>query len=603
MFAAVAHFTPFVVRLVLQHAHVTPGFQPAAGFLAGVFRDPRETPRRSPPAFLSCAARYVRMPNMQLPARIGKYELQEFLGGGMSHVYRARDTVIGRTVAVKILTEAGCQDAEAKARFLAEARMAGNISHDNILGIYDFGEDHQHRPFMVMEYLQGEDLGHAIKAGHTGELRDKLKMALQIARALEYTHSRKIIHRDIKPDNVHVGANGVVKLMDFGIAKTESLQMTRAGYVLGTPYYMAPEQVTGQGVTAQVDVYAFGVLLYELLTGVKPVAGETVERIFYSILNETIDVSPLRQAGVPESVCDIVTRCTLKDPAARPQGFGPVCASLESILAEIDAPTTQLPGIVQPRPAPARPAWLLPVVLLVVLGLGLGLYFAVRPRQLAPFIEAKSGRMVLVPAGLFLYGKEKKPSPLLPAFYIDRTEVTNAAYAAFCRETHHALPDGFPRDKEDYPVVNVTFLDAAAFANWAGESLPGAMQWEKAARGADGRLFPWGDRKDASRANIGPDGQLRPAADFASGASPFGALQMIGNVWEFVFEPMTPSDQALHYFREILNPPPMAGEGWYQIRGGSFKEGWQEDQISDSTTVPARWKDANIGFRCVRAAR
>ena len=112
---------------------------------------------------------------MQLPARIGKYELEEFLGGGMSHVYRARDTVIGRTVAVKILTEAGCEDEEAKARFLAEARMAGNISHDNILSIYDFGEDEQHHPFMVMEFLRGEDLRHAIQDGHLGDLTAKLQ--------------------------------------------------------------------------------------------------------------------------------------------------------------------------------------------------------------------------------------------------------------------------------------------------------------------------------------------------------------------------------------------------------------------------------------------
>src|SRR5215831_20496482 len=139
---------------------------------------------------------------MDLPARIGKYELLEFLGGGMSHVYRARDTVIGRTVAVKILTEQGCQDEEVKLRFLAEARMAGNLTHDNILSIYDFGEDDRHRPFMVMEFLRGEDLRHAIKNGHLGESKDKLKVAVQVARALQYIHTQKIVHRDIKPENV-----------------------------------------------------------------------------------------------------------------------------------------------------------------------------------------------------------------------------------------------------------------------------------------------------------------------------------------------------------------------------------------------------------------
>src|SRR6202167_3515964 len=236
---------------------------------------------------------------VQLPAKIGKYALEEFLGGGMSHVYRARDTVIGRTVAVKILTEAGCEDAEAKERFLAEARMAGNISHDNVLSIYDFGEDDQHHPYMVMEFLKGQDLRHAIKNGQTGGLRDKLKIAVQVARALAYIHTQKIIHRDIKPENVNLSPTGVVKLMDFGIAKTEGLQMTRAGYVLGTPYYMAPEQVTGANVTEQVDVYAFGVLLFELMTGAKPISGDSVERIFYSILNEPLKLEPMVQAGAP----------------------------------------------------------------------------------------------------------------------------------------------------------------------------------------------------------------------------------------------------------------------------------------------------------------
>ncbi|RPH35324.1 MAG: serine/threonine protein kinase, partial [Planctomycetota bacterium] len=279
---------------------------------------------------------------MELPARIGKYELQEFLGGGMSHVYRAVDTVIGRTVAVKILTEAGCEDAEAKARFLAEARMAGNISHDNVLSIYDFGEDERGRPFMVMEFLRGEDLRHAIRDQHTGGVREKLNIALQVARALEYVHSQRIVHRDIKPENIHVTGAGLVKLMDFGIAKTEGLGMTRAGYVLGTPYYMSPEQVTGQAVTEQVDVYAFGVLLFELFTGTKPINGDTVERIFYSILNEPLNLEPLREAGAPEAISKLVAHCTAKSPAERPQGFAQVCTELERIGVELDAPTLQI---------------------------------------------------------------------------------------------------------------------------------------------------------------------------------------------------------------------------------------------------------------------
>src|SRR5690349_7290072 len=116
---------------------------------------------------------------MNLPARIGKYELQEFLGGGMSQVFRAQDTILGRQVAVKILTEGGCQDPEEKARFITEARVAANIVHENVLSVYDFGEDNGH-PFMVMEFLRGEDLRHAIRNGHTGDLKSKLRIALQI---------------------------------------------------------------------------------------------------------------------------------------------------------------------------------------------------------------------------------------------------------------------------------------------------------------------------------------------------------------------------------------------------------------------------------------
>jgi eukaryotic-like serine/threonine-protein kinase len=558
--------------------------------------------------------------------RIGKYELEELLGGGMSQVYRARDTVIGRTVAVKILTEAGCQDPDVKARFLAEARLAGNISHDHVLHIYDYGEDEKQRPFLVMEFLRGEDLRHAMRKGHTGDLKNRLGIALDVARALEYIHSLKIIHRDIKPDNIHISDTGVVKLMDFGIAKADGLGLTRTGYILGTPYYMAPEQVTGQGVTAQADVYAFGMLLYELLAGSRPISADTMERIFYVILNEPLDLGPLRNAGAPEAVCALVARCVAKRPEDRPQGMAPVCAAIESILAGREAPTEPLipaplvsmvgpamtsPTVTAPEsepmppaPRPRRHSWLLPAVLAVLVVLGSAGYWLTHrqppaqpvPKPPAVVVPIAPAGMVEVAGGSFLFGENREPATL-PAFYIDRTEVTNAAYQSFCQATNRALPDRFPAGSPDLPVVNVTFADAEAFARWSGKRLPTGREWEKAARGSDGRLFPWGNEKDASRANVGTK-QIRPAEDFPHSASPSGALQMVGNVWEWIADDITPSAHALEYFGPRLHATP--DEPWHPIRGLSFADELDDGAVWDFSPVPARWKNGNIGFRCAK---
>jgi formylglycine-generating enzyme required for sulfatase activity len=187
--------------------------------------------------------------------------------------------------------------------------------------------------------------------------------------------------------------------------------------------------------------------------------------------------------------------------------------------------------------------------------------------------------------------------------------VSNAAYGRFCQATKRPLPEDFPDKQPSYPVVLVTIGDAREFARWAGKRLPTALEWEKAARGTDGRVYPWGNEKDNSRANTNPGKEplpagtnpLRPVDSFPSGASPYGALQMVGNAWELVDTPRTaPSD--LRPF-EALKPPLQPGEAWYMIRGESAWEPLVDAAVWDATAVPERWKSLSVGFRCVKDAK
>ena len=572
---------------------------------------------------------------IQLPARISKYELLEFLGGGMSHVFRGRDTVLGRPIAIKILTPSGVADADAKARFLQEARTASNISHENILAVYDFGEE-AGKPYMVMEFLRGRTLRAAIQGHLLPDLTSKLRVALQVARALGYVHQNEIIHRDVKPENINLDDSGRAKLMDFGIAKAADLSLTQPGYVLGTPYYMSPEQIMGKPVTPAVDIYAFGIMLYEMLLGKRPYVGDTIETIFYKIMHEPLDLSPLALAGVPPEVVATVARCTKKEVPARYPDFAGVVTDLESALGTQLTPkvtqtsisTTvmdQPPSVVTP-PADVTPskAPLFAGVGLGVLAVaGVGIWWASHNKQpdppkppdktdkkvidkpaLQPRLDTTSGVMRLVHGGPFVYGRDKQTGTHA-AFYIDETEVSNQRYAEFCAATKHPLPPGFKNDRPALPVVDVTIADARAYAAWAGKRLPNSQEWEKAARGKDGRTYPWGEEADPNRANVRDNSTLKqhtlqPVHSFAEFSSPNQVLNMLGNVWELVDEPWKPDADAIQFITSRgLQPPPTASEPWVTTRGGAYTTPLDPALLWDVQPVPERFHSDVIGFRCV----
>lgn len=552
----------------------------------------------------------------ELP-QIGRYQLEEFLGGGMSHVYRARDTTIGRIVAVKILTPEGYQDAEVRERFLHEARMAGNITHPNVVRVYDYG-DADGKPYLVMEFLQGQSLKALIQSGQLSDTRQKVTVALQLARALEYVHLHGVIHRDIKPDNVHVTPDRVVKLMDFGIAKQEGFSRTRAGLLIGSPYYMSPEQVRGVAITTSTDVYGFGMLLFELFSGHKPFTATTIEEILNKILNEQIDMSPPRQAGAPEPLIGLIARCTAKDPEARPRNFTEIAAALEAVLSPEAVVRPPQAASEQPlQPASSRPSWILPVAALAVVAIvatvGVIMYQGSAPTPPTssnqptgqapanpPSTAAAPEGMVLIPEGAFLFG-EKKESRSLPAYFVDKAEVTVRAFREFGAATGQSLPFGNVED--DLPVVNVTIEEARKFAVWARKRLPTSLEWEKCARGVDGRRFPWGDQSDASKANLkdnpAASGKPWPAEASSPDVSAHGVLNLGGNVSELIDSRVTPSELALKGFA-FLTPPAVADEPWFMARGASF----QMPVISATTwewgSVPARFRSPSIGFRCVK---
>jgi serine/threonine-protein kinase len=283
--------------------------------------------------------------------KLGPYEIQSLLGaGGMGEVYRAHDPRLARDVALKVLPEAFAADSERMARFEREAKVLASLNHPNVAAIYGLEESNSVRA-LVLELVEGPTLAERIAQGPI-PIEEAVPIAKQICDGLEYAHERAIIHRDLKPANVKVTPEGSVKLLDFGLAKalegeavagdiltspTISRLATQAGIILGTAAYMSPEQAKGKTVDRRADIWAFGCLLYEMLTGKRAFGGQAVSETLAAVIRDDPNWSALPQA-VPPRIRDLVKRCLCKDVRQRLQAIGDARIAIEEVQSGVAAP-------------------------------------------------------------------------------------------------------------------------------------------------------------------------------------------------------------------------------------------------------------------------
>jgi serine/threonine-protein kinase len=591
----------------------------------------------------------------ELEAILGdKYQLVRRIGGGgMAQVFLARHRGHGGVFAVKVLAEYLAQDSRIVARFEQEARTAASLSgHPNIVPIFDIGQGNGLH-YLIMQYISGEDMANYLRRNGKLTPADAANVVAQTAEALVWSESRRVVHRDLKPANMLLDTTGRIMILDFGISKIADLAdgLTLPGESLGTPYYMSPEQIRGEACDLRSDLYSLGVVFFELLAGRRPFDNDSVTAIhtahLFTPAPSLLDYDP----ALPE-VCDRLVQKLLQkqreDRYQSPQSFldelhalgansgaGLLRPQLNPILeAELLQPITVTHGetATSPRSVPPAPIavetpvpqyvtmpsahvepapevsprrkrkslWVLvaaSVAIVVLLAL-----FVVSAKPASVFQDAH-GRMLLVPSGNFIFGDDSPDSPRprqtmsLKGFYIDETEVPNEEYKRFVDATGHAPPKSTDYAvSPDHPVSGVTFEDAQAFAAWAGKRLPTEEEWEKAARGTDGRPYPWGREPWTSGVPIEP----QPVNSFQDRKSPYGALNMAGNVFEWTASSFPAGEREFADMHSVLGGIDFS-KTWYSIKGGSFSpHGDRFFQSFLRRGFPSDQSSAFIGFRCAR---
>ena len=326
----------------------------------------------------------------------GRYQLLEKLGqGGMGVVYRAFDTVLERVVALKLVLTPEGLDPEMRERFFREARAAGHLSHKNIVTVYDLGE-FDGKPYLAMEYLDGEDLQKRLARPEKMSLRRKIEVAIDLCEGVEFAHTHGVIHRDLKPANIYITESGGAKILDFGLARLMTSQLTQSNMLMGTLNYMSPEQVRGDRADQRSDVFSIGVVLYELLGGRTAFEGDSAASTLFKILQETPEPLRMVDASLPEPLVAIVEKAIAK---LRDERYADVGALRQDLVAFRDqlilsGPITPLPSQirsvsgVQPAPVPGQRSFPVAVVAtaaaVIVIVLGTVWFLTSRPVPQVP---------------------------------------------------------------------------------------------------------------------------------------------------------------------------------------------------------------------------
>ncbi|HXY20554.1 MAG TPA: bifunctional serine/threonine-protein kinase/formylglycine-generating enzyme family protein [Gemmatimonadales bacterium] len=551
----------------------------------------------------------------RLQAALGAgYAVERPIGqGGFAAVYLVRDLTLKRPLAVKVLSPDLLLSATAQERFRREAETIAQLSHPNIVPLHFIGNANDIF-YLAMAYVDGESLADRIDREKRIDVEDAARILREVASALDLAHRRGVIHRDIKPHNVLLERDsGRALVTDFGIARTaENSSLTASGMVVGTPTYMSPEQVVGDKVDHRADLYALGVVGYEMLAGRPPFSGTTPTEVLMKRVATPAEPVQRARPDAPPALADVIDRCLQQDPAARFATGGEIVRALGGSTPISGGHTTAEVARAGRR---ATGRMLLVggalLALLAVAGLWQWRGRATR-RPRPPAAPSVPAGMVLIPGGTYTIGRNDGPRWSQPAhpvtlapFYLDRTEVTVGEYQRFLTASGGQAVLGIAADTASrdslLPVTGVMWSQAMYYCglkHGPGARLPTEEEWEAAARGAQAHRFPWGDAWVSGAANVQSTrrGRVAPAGSFPLGDSPQGVSDLIGNAWEWTASPMKAYPGG--------SRPPRSADT-YVIRGGGFNT---PDSIADATyrgyqpAVAAPAAFAATGFRCMAPA-